>query len=60
MQEYGDSDRPDRDLEESSHPDQTAVRAVAEGYADFIAGRYLPFEKADAKFRKKHGIKADS
>jgi len=32
------------------------LAAIAEGYADFKAGRYESWDNAAAEFRKKHGI----
>jgi putative addiction module CopG family antidote len=36
--------------------EEEAIAAIAEGNADFEAGRYRPLEEADADFRKKYGI----
>ena len=36
--------------------EEETIAAIAEGNADFEAGRYRPIEEADADFRKKYGI----
>jgi putative addiction module CopG family antidote len=36
--------------------EEQTIAAIAEGNADFEAGRYETWEEADAEFRKKHGI----
>ena len=36
--------------------EERTIAAIAEGYEDFLAGRHEPWEKADAEFRKKHGL----
>jgi putative addiction module CopG family antidote len=35
------------------------LAAIAEGYADFQAGRFRPLEEADAEFRARHDIQRD-
>ncbi len=36
--------------------DEQTIAAIAEGYEDFKAGRYEPWDQADVEFRAKHGI----
>jgi putative addiction module CopG family antidote len=36
--------------------EEEAIAAIKEGYDDFKAGRYEPWEKSDSEFRMKHGI----
>jgi putative addiction module CopG family antidote len=36
--------------------EEETIAAIAEGNADFEAGRYQPIEEADAEFRQKYGI----
>jgi len=36
--------------------EEQTIAAIAEGNADFEAGRYQSWEESDAEFRKKHGI----
>jgi putative addiction module CopG family antidote len=36
--------------------EEETIAAIAEGNADFEAGRYEDWETSDAEFRKKHGI----
>lgn len=35
---------------------EETVAAIAEGYADFQAGRYCSLEEADEEFRKRRGL----
>jgi len=39
---------------------EQTLAAIAEGYSDFQAGRYRPFQEADAEFRKRHNLPLDS
>ncbi|MEX2307572.1 MAG: type II toxin-antitoxin system ParD family antitoxin [Pirellulales bacterium] len=36
--------------------EEQTLAAIAEGYADFEAGRTRPFDEADAEFRNRHGL----
>lgn len=36
--------------------EEVSVAAIAEGYADFQAGRYRSFDEADAEFRQRKGL----
>ena len=38
---------------------EETLAAIAEGYADFQAGRYRPAGEADAEFRQRHNIPLD-
>jgi putative addiction module CopG family antidote len=39
---------------------EQTISAIAEGYADFQAGRYRSLEEADADFRTRNNIQRDS
>jgi putative addiction module CopG family antidote len=39
---------------------EQTLAAIAEGYADFEAGRIRSFEEADAEFRSRHGLAEDA
>ena len=38
---------------------EDTLAAIAEGYADFQAGRFRPAAESDAEFRKRHDIPQD-
>jgi predicted transcriptional regulator len=38
---------------------EQTLAAIAEGYADFQAGRYRPLDESDAEFRRRHNIPQD-
>ena len=38
---------------------EDTLAAIAEGYADFKAGRYQDFGEADAEFRARHNLPSD-
>jgi predicted transcriptional regulator len=40
--------------------EEQSVAAIQEGHADFVAGRYRPFDEADAEFRDRQQIPRDS
>jgi putative addiction module CopG family antidote len=42
-------------LKALDHEEET-ISAIAEGFEDIRAGRCEPWEKADAEFRKVHGL----
>jgi putative addiction module CopG family antidote len=39
---------------------EQTLASIAEGYADFEAGRIRSFDEADAEFRNRHGLPADA
>ena len=39
---------------------ESTLVAIAEGYADFQAGRHRPFDEADTEFRKRRNLSTDS
>jgi putative addiction module CopG family antidote len=39
---------------------EQTVAAIAEGYADFQAGRFRTSDEADAEFRKRHNLSQDT